>query len=178
MDEITNIDEVGSLLAVVKQTTAEANEVNTAIQQLNTSVEEIASTTNKASIRTEMMVEQARESKSIVESSLTGFLTMINNFQKSKSDFQSLTDKINSISEIIVFIKDIADKTNLLALNASIEAARAGEDGLGFAVVADEVRKLAEQTRTSVEKITEEISEVQQESGSVSASIEYFSKEI
>jgi len=178
MDEITKIDEVGNLLSVVRQTTAEANEVNRATQQLNESVDEIAETANAASSRTKIMVEQASDSKHVVESSLTGFLMMIDDFQKSKDDFQALTDKVKSISEVIDFIKSIADETNLLALNASIEAARAGEHGLGFAVVADEVRKLAEQTKVSVENITEDIVEIQQESSAVSSSIETFAESL
>lgn len=175
MDEVIKIDEVGSLLSVVDHTTAEANEVNESTKQLNMAVEQVAVTANDASSRTKLMVEQATESKDIVESSLTGFLSMINEFQKSKDNFKKLTDKVNSISEVIDFIKSIADETNLLALNASIEAARAGEHGLGFAVVADEVRKLAEQTKVSVENITKEMTEVQQESSNVSSSIETFS---
>src|SRR5699024_7685329 len=141
MDEITKIDEVGSLMEVVEQTTSEANEVNDATKQLNAAVEEVATTANDASKRTETMVDQAGESKEIVEASLTGFLTMIEDFQKSIDSFQELSNKVDNISEVIDFIKGIADETNLLALNASIEAARAGEHGLGFAVVADEVRK-------------------------------------
>src|SRR5690625_5169742 len=178
MDEITKIDEVGSLLTVVEQTTTEANEVNAATQQLNAAVEEIATTANDASEQTTTMVSQAGESKDVVETSLTGFLTMIEDFQKSKDSFQALTKKVDNISEVIDFIKGIADETNLLALNASIEAARAGEHGLGFAVVADEVRKLAEQTKTSVENITNEMIEVQQESSNVSSDIEAFSKNL
>jgi len=174
MDEITKIDEVGSLMEVVEQTTSEANEVNDATKQLNAAVEEVATTANDASKRTETMVDQAGESKEIVEASLTGFLTMIEDFQKSIDSFQELSNKVDNISEVIDFIKGIADETNLLALNASIEAARAGEHGLGFAVVADEVRKLAEQTKTSVENITQEMMEVQQDSKSVSSSIENF----
>src|SRR5699024_10939907 len=112
------------------------------------------------------------------ESSLTGFLKMIEDFQQSKDNFQTLTEKVNNISEVIDFIKSIADETNLLALNASIEAARAGEHGLGFAVVADEVRKLAEQTKTSVENITNEMIEVQQDSKNVSTDIENFSENL
>src|SRR5690625_2020769 len=175
MDEITKIDEVGNLLSVVEQTTEEANEVNNSTKQLNTAVEEIASTANDASKQTNLMVEQANESKNVVESSLTGFLTMIKDFQKSKEDFQALTGKVNNISEVVDFIKNIAEETNLLALNASIEAARAGEHGLGFAVVADEVRKLAEQTKISVGNITREIDAIQQEANTVSSDIELFS---
>jgi len=178
MDEIMKIDEVGSLLFVVDETAKEADDMNEATKQLNSSVDEIASTAHKASERTSMMVDQAKDSKGIVETSLNGFLKMIDEFQQSKKDFEALTDKVNSISEVIEFIKSIADQTNLLALNASIEAARAGEHGLGFAVVAEEVRKLAEQTKMSVEDITKEMVEVQSESNNVSASIETFSKNL
>lgn len=178
MDQMTKIDEVGNLLSVVEQTTAEASEVNEATKHLNAAMEEISSTANNVSERTIMMVDQAGESKHVVESSLNGFLTMFEDFQQSKDNFQALTEKVNTISEVIDFIKSIADETNLLALNASIEAARAGEQGLGFAVVADEVRKLAEQTKVSVENITTEMEEVQQESSNVSSSIETFSENL
>lgn len=176
MDEIAKIDEVGNLLAVVDQTSLEANEVNESTKQLNKSFDEIASTAGEASNRTKMMVDQAVESKKVVEKSLTGFLQTIEDFRKSKDNFQALTEKVNNISEVIDFIKSIADETNLLALNASIEAARAGEHGRGFAVVADEVRKLAEQTRVSVENITAEMEEVLQDSSTVTTEIDTFSE--
>ena len=178
MDEVMKIDEIGQLLSIVDQTSSEANEVNKSTQQLNIAVEQVAVTAANASNRTKEMVEQANKSKDVVQVSLTGFLDMIQEFQKSKDNFALLTDKVDSISEVIDFIKSIADETNLLALNASIEAARAGEQGLGFAVVADEVRKLAEQTKTSVENITKEILEVQQESSKVSESIIDFSEKL
>lgn len=178
MEEVMKIDEVGELLRIADQTSEEANEVNTATQQLSVAVEQVASTAMDASSRTKLMVEQATESKNVVENSLKGFLSMIDEFQQSKENFQALTDKVHSISEVIDFIKSIADETNLLALNASIEAARAGEHGLGFAVVADEVRKLAEQTKTSVDNITKEMMEVQQESMNVSSSISSFSERL
>src|SRR5699024_9768347 len=98
MDEVMGIDEIGELLSIVDQTNAEANEVNESTQALNMAVDQVASTASDASSRTKTMVEQANESKDVVESSLTGFLSMIDEFDHTKNNFQTLTDKMNSIS--------------------------------------------------------------------------------
>jgi methyl-accepting chemotaxis protein len=107
--------------------------------------------------------QSAQNGATVVETTITVMSQIADKVQESAKTVESLGARSEQIGAIIGTIEDIADQTNLLALNAAIEAARAGEQGRGFAVVADEVRALAERTTRATREIGEMIQAIQGE---------------
>jgi methyl-accepting chemotaxis protein len=153
------------LSASIQSTAASAIAAN--VEELTVSINVVADNTSEAATLAQASDQQAGEGHQAIEKLIHNIGDVANVVRTAADQIGHLKDESEKISRIVAVIRDIADQTNLLALNAAIEAARAGEQGRGFAVVADEVRKLAERTSSSTGEITQMVQAIQLSTGQV-----------
>ncbi|MCX8084575.1 MAG: methyl-accepting chemotaxis protein [Calditerrivibrio sp.] len=150
----------------------QASTTASAVEEVNATVVEVAQNAANVANSANIAKEQVIKGHAIVSETKKMMEKIAETVSHSANTVRTLGESSEQIGQIIQVIDDIADQTNLLALNAAIEAARAGEHGRGFAVVADEVRKLAEKTVKATKEIAEMIENIQADTGGAVASMQ------
>ncbi|MEQ8747547.1 methyl-accepting chemotaxis protein [Pyruvatibacter sp.] len=150
-------DTAQGVSAIAEETTAQSATVAAAAEESSVNVQTVSSATEEMSASIAEMQQQVMRSRDVSEQAAQSV-------ESAAGQITGLSAAANQIGDVLKIIQDIAEQTNLLALNATIEAARAGEAGKGFAVVASEVKTLATQTQKATEQIREQIAGVQTES--------------
>lgn len=163
------------LEGVIEQFNVQADHTSTmatAVQEMVATINEISESTTIAVEGVQQAANNAESGRLVVESTVTNISQLSSTLSNSQESISSLNGHVDKIGGAVHIIQEIAEQTNLLALNAAIEAARAGEQGRGFAVVADEVRALASRTHQSTEEITKVVSAIQGQMSTVVTDIQ------
>ncbi|MGF1711507.1 methyl-accepting chemotaxis protein [Vibrio kagoshimensis] len=163
-DVSVEVDSAASMVSFnAKEQMQNLEQTATAMNQMSSTVDEVAINANSASLAAQQAYSNASKGMDLVKGVDQGIDTLVKSIALAQEAILAVDKETQSVGQIVDVIEDIAEQTNLLALNAAIEAARAGEQGRGFAVVADEVRSLASRTQTSTAQIQSLISQLQNE---------------
>ncbi len=166
------------LVTVIDQQSGQTQEISTSVEELASTSDEIAVSVNETRALAEESSEKTQKGDTSIQKSISALELIEERSRKLGTTIEHLEQSTEKIGAIVNVINDVADQTNLLALNAAIEAARAGEAGRGFAVVADEVRKLAERTGVATKEIEAIIIQLQKETGNAGEAMSNTLKEV
>lgn len=175
-DQISSSAE--EMSAGAKNQTAKTSEVSSSVEEMTETILENTKNANVASEAAKKAGDKAKEGGKVVEGTIQGMIRIADVVKKSAKTVEALGNSSDQIGQIVEVINEIADQTNLLALNAAIEAARAGEQGRGFAVVADEVKKLAERTSKATKEIAGMIKQIQNDTKDAVQSMKLGTEEV